>query len=113
MSDPADVVDPPESEGEDQPDEPGYGWFHDSLPGRLVLTAVFAFLVYTLVVWNLPSSEIRGELRPGLRPVVNAVAIDQSWSVFAPNPTTISLAVEADVHLASGEVIRHRFPHDK
>lgn len=111
MTEPLDVVEPPQDDGEDQVEGPGYGWFHDSLPGRLVLTAVFAFLVYTLVVWNLPSSEIRGELRPGLRPVVNAVAIDQSWSVFAPNPTTVSLAVEADVYLVSGEVVRHRFPH--
>lgn len=92
-------------------DDTGYGWFHDSFQGRLILTAVFAVLVYALVVWNLPSSELRSELRPGLRPIMNTVALDQSWSVFAPNPTTISLAVEADVYLANGDVIRHTFPH--
>ena len=68
---------------------------------------MFAFLVYTLLVWNLPSSEIRSELRPGLRPVVNAMAIDQSWSVFAPNPTTVSIAVEADAHeIGAGSWLR-------
>ena len=35
----------------------------------------------------------------------------QSWSVFAPNPSTASVAVEADIHFADGEVVRHRFPH--
>ncbi|MEM7284965.1 MAG: hypothetical protein AAF480_01315 [Actinomycetota bacterium] len=105
------MTDPAAEVGRDERHDRGYGWFHDSFAGRLLLTGVFAFLGYTLVVWNLPSSELRSELRPGLRPVVNAVAIDQSWSVFAPNPTTVSLAVEADVHLSSGEVIRHRFPH--
>lgn len=113
MTAPVDDVDPAQAadlEGDAQ-ESSGYGWFHDSLPGRLILTAVFALFVYTIVVWNLPSSEVRGELRPGLRPIVNTLAIDQSWSVFAPNPTTVSLAVEADVYLESGEVIRHRFPH--
>ncbi len=108
----ADEADPVRAEpGPTSASETGFGWFHDSRPGRLILTGVLAFLVYTLVVWNLPSSEVRSELRPGLRPVVNAMAIDQSWSVFAPNPTSVSIAVEADVYLADGEVIRHRFPH--
>ena len=42
MTDPADVVDPPEDAGAESVDEPSYGWFHDALPGRLVLTAIFA-----------------------------------------------------------------------
>lgn len=87
------------------------GWFAGTRPGRLILGALLGFLTFTLITWNLPDSEVRDEIRPGLRPVVNAVAIDQSWSVFAPNPTTISLAVEADVHLAGGEVVRFKFPH--
>jgi hypothetical protein len=87
------------------------GFFAGTRAGRVLLGAVLAFLSFTLVVWNLPDSEVRSEIRPALRPVVNAVAFDQSWSVFAPNPTTVSLAVEADVYLGDGEVIRYKFPH--
>jgi len=86
------------------------GRFVGTAAGRAAASAMLAFLAVTLVIWNLPSSEIRSELRPGLRPVVNALAVDQSWSVFAPNPTTTSIAVEADVTLADGTVDRFVFP---
>lgn len=87
------------------------GFFVGTRLGRTLLGAALAFLSFTLVVWNLPESEVRSEIRPALRPVVNAVAFDQSWKVFAPNPTTVSLAVEADVHLGTGEIVRYKFPH--
>jgi hypothetical protein len=92
-------------------DEPDLGWFAGTKQGRVVLSIVLGLLAFTLVVWNLPASEVRSQIRPTLRPVVNALAIDQRWSVFAPNPTTVSLAVEADVYLADGTVERYRFPH--
>lgn len=95
----------------DPGEDAALGWFAGSLSGRVLLSALLAFLVVALTVWNLPDSAIRDEIRPGVRPVVNAMAIDQSWSVFAPNPTTLSLAVEADVHLTTGEVVRYTFPH--
>jgi hypothetical protein len=86
------------------------GWFAGTPSGRVLASAVLGFLVYALVVWNLPSSELRDELRPGVRPVMYAMALDQSWSVFAPNPTTTSIAVEADVVFADGHVERFVFP---
>ena len=97
-------------ESDPVPDE-GLGWFAGSTRGRVVLSAILAFIVIALVVWNLPDSAIRDELRPGVRPAVNALALDQSWSVFAPDPTTMSFAVEADVYLADGTRVRYTFPH--
>lgn len=82
----------------------------DSRLGRLVLSVVLAAFVFTLVAWNLPPSEVRSRLRPELRPVVNALGIDQNWGVFSPNPSTTSVAVEADVTFADGTVERYRFP---
>lgn len=78
--------------------------------GRAALSILMACFCVFLVVWNLPSSEIRGAIRPGLRPVVEALALDQDWGVFAPNPTTVSIAVEADVELADGTVVHYEFP---
>jgi hypothetical protein len=86
------------------------GWFAGSSSGRVVASVVLGFLTVALVIWNLPSSELRNELRPGVRPVMHALALDQSWSVFAPNPTTTSIAVEADVTFADGRVERFVFP---
>lgn len=87
------------------------GWAAGTRSGRFVLSVAMALLCITLVIWNLPRSEVRSELRPIVRPAVYALAIDQSWAVFAPNPTTVSLAVEADVYLADGSIDRYRFPH--
>jgi hypothetical protein len=101
----------PDPDPEPGSDPPDLGWFVDSGPGRMILGTIVGFLAVTLVIWNLPDSEVRSELRPAVRPIVNAVAFDQSWSVFAPNPTTVSLAVEADVHLVDGTVDRYTFPH--
>jgi hypothetical protein len=78
--------------------------------GRVGLSLLLTLFCGFLVVWNLPRSEIRNEVRPVLRPVVEALAVDQDWGVFAPDPTKISIAVEADVELADGSVIRYRFP---
>jgi hypothetical protein len=86
------------------------GWAAGTRIGRLFLSVLLGFLAVSLVIWNLPDSDLRAKLRPTLRPVVNSMAIDQSWSVFAPNPTTLSIAVEADVHLADGTVERYTFP---
>ena len=86
------------------------GWAAGTRAGRVVLSAMVGFLVFSLVVWNLPDSDLRARIRPTLRPAVNAMAIDQSWSVFAPNPTTLSLEVEADVHMTDGSVETYTFP---
>lgn len=92
------------------PPDPECGWFAGTSSGRVVASIVLGLLTVAVVVWNLPSSALRSELRPGVRPVMHALALDQSWSVFAPDPTTTSIAVEAQVTLADGRVERFVFP---
>ena len=89
---------------------PGQGWWLEHPLGRVGLSILLALFVFVLVVWNLPASEVRSRLRPEAKPVVYALGIDQNWGVFSPNPSTTSLAVEADVTFADGSVERFRFP---
>lgn len=92
---------------------PSMGFFASEPMGKVVVSMLCAFIVFALVIWNLPPrSHIRTELRgsPLLTYPMRAAAIDQNWGVFSPNPTTTSLRVEADVTLANGQVIHHTFP---
>ena len=89
-------------------DDPG--WFVDTRLGRIIISLLSAGCIYFLVVWNLPDSEVRDQLRPGLAPIVRPIGITQDWGVFAPNPVSTSYRVEADVEMADGTVIRYMFP---
>lgn len=104
-------TDQPEPDVDPAVEHADLGWVAGHRVGQILLSAFLAFLVFTLIVWNLPKSEVRDQIRPSLRPFVNSAAIDQSWAVFAPNPTTVSLAVEADVYLADGSREHFKFPH--
>lgn len=102
-------VEPETAEGEADPGS-RQGWFVGTSSGRVVTSVLLVLFVYSLVVWNLPASEARSKLRPGVRPVVHALGIDQNWGVFSPNPSTTSVAVEADVTFADGTIERYTFP---
>ncbi len=95
-------------------DQEGYtddpGWFVDTRLGRLILSVLGALCIYFLIVWNLPDSEIRDQLRPPLSPAVRTIGIAQDWGVFAPNPVSTSYRVEADVTMKDGTVQRYQFP---
>lgn len=86
------------------------GWFVDTRLGRFVLSVLVTAFVFFLVVWNMPDSHTRDELRPVIQRPVWALGISQDWGVFAPNPVSTSYRVEADVEMADGTTERYRFP---
>ena len=67
--------------------------------------------LYGLVVWNLPESDRRDELRAQIEPVVNAAAMRQGWGVFSPNPTRTTHITYARVVFADGREERFDAPH--
>ncbi len=89
-------------------DDPG--WFVDTRLGRMIISLIGIGFIYFLVIWNLPESAVRDELRPGLAPIIRPMGIAQDWGVFAPNPVSTSYRVEADVEMADGTVVRYMFP---
>ncbi len=67
---------------------------------RVVGSVLIVGWLYGLVIWNLPESDRRDELREAIEPVVNTFALNQGWGVFAPNPTRTT-------HVTQGRIIFH------
>lgn len=112
-SDPS--ADPVESQtGPGDDPAPGPGFFVETPLGRAVVSALVAVLAVTIIGWNLPHSvfgyELRDASRSQLRPVVDRLALNQGWEVFAPNPSSTSIAVTADVTFADGSTTVFEFP---
>jgi hypothetical protein len=73
-----------------------------SSSGRLLLSILLALTVGSIVVWNLPESEIRQLAEPVVEPYVNAAGLDQRWNLFAPNPPRRTYEVVARIEYVDG-----------
>jgi predicted DCC family thiol-disulfide oxidoreductase YuxK len=97
------------------PDREPRGWqqrFEESPYGRGVLSTLIVVSLIAIVAINLPGSDLRRQLlRPG-QPYLNALGIDQNWSLFAPNPRRVVLDVSATVAYDDGRTAQWTFPHD-
>jgi predicted DCC family thiol-disulfide oxidoreductase YuxK len=97
------------------PDREPRGWqqrFEESEVGRGILSTLIVVSLIAIVAINLPGSELRRQLlRPG-QPYLNALGIDQNWSLFAPNPRRVVLDVSATVAYDDGRTAQWTFPHD-
>ena len=79
--------------------------------GRLVITIFLLATVAGTIVVNLPRSTLRTDaLTVGGR-YLNLTGLDQSWSLFAPDPRRRSIAIEARVQYADGTAGTWRLPH--
>ena len=81
------------------------------LSGRVVLSAVIAVLLACMVVENLPASPIRRAAEPAASRILTATGVDQHWSMFAPDPRRVSIALEARVRFRDGSRTTWRPPH--
>ncbi len=89
-------------------DNPGF--FYRSRVGRLMLCALSTGLVVVLIMWNFPDPDVRAGAQDQVRPVVNALAINQGWGLFAPNPTRTSARVYAEITFSDGSREVFDFP---
>ena len=86
--------------------------FEESPAGRGILSTLIVVALIAIVAINLPQSELRQELlRPG-QPFLNAIGLDQSWALFAPDPRRVWIDVSAVVTYNQGKQAVWRFPHD-
>lgn len=77
--------------------------------------AISAFVVVTLVcivATNLPESRLRRDLMTPGQPYLNALGLDQSWALFAPNPRRVLIDVRGVVTFDDGSSATWRFPHN-
>lgn len=106
VSDPSE--DPDEASAPDG-DSAGSPWWPRirRIAGSLLIVA----WLYGLVVWNLPESDRRDELREQIDPVVNAAAMRQGWGVFSPNPTRTTHITFARISFVDGHEDTFEAPH--
>lgn len=71
--------------------------------GQVAISALIVAVVAAIVLTNLPGSALKQATAPVVSRAVNAVGLDQNWNVFAPNPRTTSLQLQARVTYADGE----------
>lgn len=98
---------PPEPPAETLPpppeDPPGLQERLERSPfARGILSALIAVTLISIVVINLPSSGLRTRVLKAAGPYLNALGLDQGWSVFAPNPRHYSLVIYAFVSFDDG-----------
>jgi hypothetical protein len=73
-----------------------------STAGRISISVFLVFTVFSLVVWNLPTSEIKRKSLKVVRPYITLTSLDQNWGVFSPDPRRISIDIVARVRYADG-----------
>jgi hypothetical protein len=81
-----------------------------SRAGRIAISVVLVALLTVVVALCAQPSPVQREIVDAARPVVNALAIDQGWGVFAPDPRPVSLAFFARVQYADGLTETWRMP---
>jgi hypothetical protein len=80
--------------------------------GQVVLTAVMAVLVGSVLLWNLPAGRPHDAVRPVVGPVVQAAGLEQDWALFAPDPRAFGVSTYATVTHRDGRTQTYRPPHN-
>lgn len=91
-------------------DHSDLGFFVSNRVGRVLLSALVAGFVATVVVWNLPDGDVQDDLAGEMADHVNALHINQNWALFSPNPSTTSIETYAVITFDDGTTTEYRFP---
>src|SRR5688572_4755216 len=80
------------------------------LAGRIAISLFIVVTVASIFIWNLPQSEIQRKSLSFVRPYVTALALEQNWGVFAPDPRRQTLDFYAIVRYEDGTEEQLRMP---
>lgn len=75
-----------------------------------VLSIVILAHIIGLSLYCLPSSFARDAILSPLLPYIRFSGLEQSWTVFAPNPPEYSTFLSADIEFADGTTTEWEFP---
>lgn len=78
--------------------------------GRLAISVVVVLVLLSEVGTHLPPSALARAVEPTAHQMVRLLASEQAWGVFAPNPRSSSLQVEARVTFADGSTTTWTVP---
>jgi len=76
--------------------------FERSGAGRALVSTAIVLLLILEVSTHLPDSAIEREVGKSANQVIRILAAEQAWGVFAPDPRSTSLRLEARVTFADG-----------
>lgn len=68
----------------------------------MLISLLIVLLVGTQVATHLPNSAIQREVGPPAARLARMLGSEQAWGVFAPNPRSMSLDLEARITYADG-----------
>jgi hypothetical protein len=77
---------------------------------RLLISVFLVVTVGAVLVQNMPDSVIKNGLMVPAQPYLNLTGLDQSWSIFSPNPRQRTVYVLARVERSDGSVAVHSIP---
>lgn len=63
-----------------------------------------------MLVSNLPSSELRRQTLPLVRPVLDSTGLSQNWNLFAPDPRNSTLRLAARMTYPDGTTVEWHQP---
>jgi hypothetical protein len=84
--------------------------FERSALGQVVISILIVVLLVAEVSTHLPSSAIEHEVSSPANRIIRILAAEQSWGVFAPDPRSTSLRLEARVTFADGSTATWHLP---
>jgi hypothetical protein len=70
--------------------------------GRAAITGALIFILGSLAAANIPTSYLQLKLNSIVEPVRDSVGLDQTWSVFAPDPRQQTFGLEARITYDDG-----------
>jgi hypothetical protein len=83
-----------------------------SRAGRFFVSIFLLVTVSAVVIENLPAGAVAQHAGSVVQPYLNATGLDQKWNMFAPNPRTEILYLQARILHADGRVTTWAPPHD-
>ncbi len=81
-----------------------------SVGGRMLISLFIGVVLLVVVVWNLPASDLGRRAQYRVGGIVNAMGLDQTWAVFAPDPPRQELNLEARIVYDDGTERSWRVP---
>jgi len=76
--------------------------FEASGLGRAAISGLLVFVLLSLVAANIPTSYLQTQLNKIVLPVRDSVGLDQTWSVFAPEPRSQTFGLYAKISYPDG-----------
>jgi hypothetical protein len=80
--------------------------------GRVLISGLIVVVLVVVLVANLPDGRVQAAANRVTQPLANASGLAQRWEIFAPEPRSIVLYLEARVVRADGSVSIWRTPED-